>query len=590
MPQFHTSVIEFRSLKTGPRYGAKVKTGCITCKNRRVKCDEAKPSCVKCSSTGRICEGYTRSKSGVLGLDRKSVIRHESPPVPSSVDVLSEYGEGLQYFEFYQNCVGHSIATAYDSNFWCRVAPRMAQTEPSIRHALIALGYFNKATTGSLKHARLSDERHETLFFHYNKAVRSLIERMKQISFDPEIGLVTCILFVCIEFLRGDFITAFTHLQNGLKMISEWHLRRPGRKTHKKEQRPKLRAIVHSALESTDIMTELIPLFFRTTTVALLFGVRAEKIIEISSAIPKQFQFKPFRDVWEARAVSLDFQNAALIFTRDNSPRVFPVQPLTGEALKTQESILESHRSWRRAFEAFERNATLSPAEQVVVRELKAGYHCTYFSVSCITWVKQSGFDQYLWAFKEIVEHTRFVFDAKGLPDRTPPTLTEPLLVPKPSGHRGPPSRGIPSLVKPYANFTFEVVLLPCLYFVIQRCRDPIIRREALALMERNPPREALLDYEVAAIAARRVIEIEESMVDPATGWPVEETRLWHAVVDGTIDNDGGFWIMFSNAVWIAGGGPSNEEEEALCKVPRSDTDFRGRVDSQWQEYYTVNE
>ena len=131
--------------------------------------------------------------------------------------------------------------------------------------------------------------------------------------------------------------------------------------------------------------------------------------------------------------------------------------------------------------------------------------------------------------------------------------------------------------------------MLPCLYFVIQRCRDPITRREALALMERNPPREALLDYEMAAIAARRVIEIEESIVNPETGWPVEKTRLWHAVVDGTMDTNGGFWIMFSNAKWIAGGGPADDEEEDVCKVPRSEEDFRGRVDSQWQEYYTSN-
>lgn len=520
-----------------------------------------------------------------LSLNQKSVSRHQSP-VPS-VDILSEYGDGLQYLEFYHHNVGKTIATSLDNSFWCKIAPQMAQSEPSIRHALIALGYFNKVTTGSLKHARLNDERHETLFFHYNKSVRSLIERMKQASFVPEVGLVTCILFVCIEFLRGDFITAFTHLQNGLKMISEWHQRRSG--SSKKGERPKLRAIVQGALKSADNMTEIIPLFFRTTTVALLFGVRAEKIVDISPSIPPKVKSKPFRDVWEARAVSLDFHTAALIFTRDHTPRVFPVQPLTGEALQKQEAILESHRSWRRAFEAFERSTTFTPAEQIAVRELKCGYHCTYFSVSCITWVNQSGYDQYLWAFKEIVEHTRFIFDAKGLPDRAPPALDEPLLVQKSSGYRGPPDRDPLPPGKPTANFTFEVVMLPCLYFVIQRCRDPITRREALALMERNPPREALLDYEMAAIAARRVIEIEESIVNPETGWPVEKTRLWHAVVDGTMDTNGGFWIMFSNAKWIAGGGPADDDEEDVCKVPRSEEDFRGRVDSQWQEYYTSN-
>ncbi|KAF4637149.1 hypothetical protein G7Y89_g932 [Cudoniella acicularis] len=38
----------------GPK--SKVKTGCRTCK--RVKCDEGKPYCLKCTSTSRICNGY----------------------------------------------------------------------------------------------------------------------------------------------------------------------------------------------------------------------------------------------------------------------------------------------------------------------------------------------------------------------------------------------------------------------------------------------------------------------------------------------------------------------------------------------------
>ncbi|KAG4026033.1 hypothetical protein MFRU_046g00390 [Monilinia fructicola] len=36
----------------------KVKTGCLTCKSRRVKCDEAKPGCMRCVRFGHKCEGY----------------------------------------------------------------------------------------------------------------------------------------------------------------------------------------------------------------------------------------------------------------------------------------------------------------------------------------------------------------------------------------------------------------------------------------------------------------------------------------------------------------------------------------------------
>lgn len=36
----------------------KVRTGCLTCKIRRKKCDETWPACTRCTSTGRKCDGY----------------------------------------------------------------------------------------------------------------------------------------------------------------------------------------------------------------------------------------------------------------------------------------------------------------------------------------------------------------------------------------------------------------------------------------------------------------------------------------------------------------------------------------------------
>ncbi|KAJ5694052.1 hypothetical protein N7536_004464 [Penicillium majusculum] len=40
------------------KWAPKLKSGCMTCKIRRVKCDEEKPQCRRCISTGRKCDGY----------------------------------------------------------------------------------------------------------------------------------------------------------------------------------------------------------------------------------------------------------------------------------------------------------------------------------------------------------------------------------------------------------------------------------------------------------------------------------------------------------------------------------------------------
>ena len=50
-----TECAVFAMVNTGKPSGA-----CINCRERRIKCDEAKPGCVKCLRSGRTCAGYSQ--------------------------------------------------------------------------------------------------------------------------------------------------------------------------------------------------------------------------------------------------------------------------------------------------------------------------------------------------------------------------------------------------------------------------------------------------------------------------------------------------------------------------------------------------
>ncbi|KAL7803932.1 hypothetical protein V8C43DRAFT_266401, partial [Trichoderma afarasin] len=43
--------------------GIRVKTGCLTCRKRRVKCDELKPICKRCIKANVVCDGYQKKRS-----------------------------------------------------------------------------------------------------------------------------------------------------------------------------------------------------------------------------------------------------------------------------------------------------------------------------------------------------------------------------------------------------------------------------------------------------------------------------------------------------------------------------------------------
>lgn len=40
-------------------FSNRTKTGCLTCRRRKKKCDEAKPECNNCIRGGFVCEGYS---------------------------------------------------------------------------------------------------------------------------------------------------------------------------------------------------------------------------------------------------------------------------------------------------------------------------------------------------------------------------------------------------------------------------------------------------------------------------------------------------------------------------------------------------
>jgi hypothetical protein len=163
----------------------------------------------RCTSTGRQCDGYSVP---VEDYQVQVWTSNQSGTLQKTVSTYSAFGNGIHYLEFYHHCVRQRLSSAFDNKFWSRITLQMAHSEPSVRHALIALGYLHSTETGSMRHARSRFAGHhesKTLLYHYNKSVRSLVDRINETAYSPEIGLVTCLLFVCMEYLRGNYHTAF---------------------------------------------------------------------------------------------------------------------------------------------------------------------------------------------------------------------------------------------------------------------------------------------------------------------------------------------------------------------------------------------
>ncbi|THZ90498.1 hypothetical protein D6C82_10419 [Aureobasidium pullulans] len=216
-----------RQRKSGTKYS---KTACRTCKIRRVKCDEGRPDCRNCVSTGRTCDGY---HSGVpsreMASRRPLLPASASPPtivtisrLPSSL-TFSTTLEDHNSFQFFIQHIVAGLKLISPTHEWITLSLQLAVTEPAV--------YFAIAACGSVANIRLAKNYHcyfappspvkqKINLRQYCKATAALqkyIDRAASGQASIEPVLLCCLLFVSYETYQDE--TALDRLSTA---ASDW--------------------------------------------------------------------------------------------------------------------------------------------------------------------------------------------------------------------------------------------------------------------------------------------------------------------------------------------------------------------------------
>lgn len=98
-----------------------------------------------------------------------------------------------------------------------------AITEPSVRHAVIAIGAVHQNFV--LRHENQSKEHDPSTeafaFRQHTKAISHLHQLMSTQTQQLDITLIACILFICFDCLLGNHTSAIIHLKAGLKILED---------------------------------------------------------------------------------------------------------------------------------------------------------------------------------------------------------------------------------------------------------------------------------------------------------------------------------------------------------------------------------
>ncbi|KAM0281457.1 hypothetical protein ACHAQH_003487 [Verticillium albo-atrum] len=188
-------------------HGTKVRTGCLTCKKRKIKCDEAKPACSRCTSTGRTCAGYE--------------MEHQRSPQERSLAwyrphqlIAHDQTEG-RAFQYFSRVVGPVLAGPQDAYFWTHLVMQFGHFAPAVRHAVLAISSLHEDFQNG---KRISSELPGNPFAlkHYNASLRHI-----QAARDENLVLLTCVLYLCVAYLLGDIDSVIRHCWYGIAIIAE---------------------------------------------------------------------------------------------------------------------------------------------------------------------------------------------------------------------------------------------------------------------------------------------------------------------------------------------------------------------------------
>ncbi|KAF2195071.1 hypothetical protein K469DRAFT_615320 [Zopfia rhizophila CBS 207.26] len=217
------------------RWTPKTRTGCLTCKARRVKCDEARPSCARCIWGGRKCAGYSsifRSNKTAVPVSASSeelLMAHRSPDCQMSPTMSlttdsfesrpPNHQKNRRSFTYFIDRTSLELSGPLDADFWGSYVLSLSSSSTAVYHALIALGAMHeelRSNTHVLPNTPFALQ-------HYLTSVRTLNEHLSisssiSASLLEEI-LVACTLFICAEVLLCDYSKALMHLNGGLQAI-----------------------------------------------------------------------------------------------------------------------------------------------------------------------------------------------------------------------------------------------------------------------------------------------------------------------------------------------------------------------------------
>ncbi|KAK9369490.1 hypothetical protein V1509DRAFT_619585 [Lipomyces kononenkoae] len=477
------------------------RNGCITCKIRRVKCDEEKPSCHRCRSAGRKCDSYgpssTSSPNAMNYKIRDMHIIQHIPQVtrPIQIWMLPSFGRlltemecsSLEFFRLQTvSCFGPKAG-----DFLLRAAYH----EPSIGSAAVALGSLHRIFLLD-GHDQSGRQRAGFALRQYNSAIHQ-----------------------ALNVLQGHFKMALQHAVSGLRIL--------------KQQESRYSEGTDSLLPSN-----IIRYMFNTIESQMLeidWGVSvpvasvrtAEETPCTLEGLSESFGvlYNQFLKIRAMLSIPENLQEHACedhkvsIAGKQVDSRYLKVKTDIGEWSATFDRYMKTHPLDGRGGDDHRTSS---------IRILEM-WRLTIGIALKVDWpLSESSFDEYTLDFSIVISLAEKIISLTTPPPSRPHSGVQDCVDEDGKSGSRTPNKETRSSTRPTSTSYISILpkpdkslplsctysaclgILTLLWFVATSCRDSQTRYHAINLMRRSGRREGIWDSNIYARVAMRVVQMEE--------------------------------------------------------------------------------
>ncbi|UNI18401.1 hypothetical protein JDV02_004672 [Purpureocillium takamizusanense] len=448
------------------------KSGCRTCKIRKVRCDETWPTCRNCNSTGRRCDGVASAQSAAapstpfLTFTAPLTLSHFRPAQASGAE-LGEHGDGAYLDLFRRELVACIVG---GRSAWRRLVLQAVQEEPALGHAAVAFSALQRARAASSSgegiegpacaSPSLSSGEVRLAMRHYDRCIREMqrvVGRGSGDSRSVNVALLCTVMCIGFELCMHEPLIALSHLEHGLNIAISNH--------------PYVDADLALALSRLDLQAAIF-LGRRSPT------LDAAHVSSYSLSTEGGYQAAD-RDLTCLTSRLFSFMRTMADDFRYREPGSVPLH-VAAEAGKLEDDLAAFRDRNLAPGTAFMERGLLEETILIRVKYLSA----SILLATCLA-AEEGIYDRFTAQFADIV------------------TLCASLL-------DGPQRKITPG----HCGFALDMGVVHSLFVTACKCRHPGVRRRAVALLDAVPGAEGVWEGKQHARIGERVTQLEECGLD----------------------------------------------------------------------------